>query len=288
MLKRLIDKMVRHDPLWKIVDRFIMPPFRYLDWAREKSTAAWYAAHQNMVNRIPVELKKGEVLHGPFAGMKYPQGGSAFGSMYFPKILGSYEREIQEWIFEALQNKYDLVIDIGCAEGYYAVGFASSSQQFKVVACDSDHKALKATKKMAKVNGVGGQISCIRPCTPRDLQNLVSGRKCLIISDCEGYEKQLFDTEVVAELVRSDVIIETHESAGIDIHDNLRRAFTGTHSIEIMSSIPDKEKVTSYDYKELCGLDGSLRNLILEEKRKRVMVWMRFLSLYERANSTCY
>src|ERR1022692_2690499 len=56
------------------------------------------------------------VLNGPFAGMQYPEE-SILSRHSVPMLLGSYERELQEIISAALRCEYQLVIDVGSAEG---------------------------------------------------------------------------------------------------------------------------------------------------------------------------
>ena len=41
-----------------------------------------------------------------------------------PKLIGSYEEEVHLIIEEIIRRRYSIVVNIGCAEGYYAVGFA--------------------------------------------------------------------------------------------------------------------------------------------------------------------
>lgn len=61
------------------------------------------------------------VRRGPFAGLRYPSH-DAVGSSLWPKLLGSYEAELAP-TFEALcATPYRTVVDVGAAEGYYAVG----------------------------------------------------------------------------------------------------------------------------------------------------------------------
>jgi len=46
-------------------------------------------------------ISEGIVLDGPFKGMIYPKNES-FGSAFFPKILGTYEKEISSVIDDLL------------------------------------------------------------------------------------------------------------------------------------------------------------------------------------------
>src|SRR5262245_2169669 len=59
---------------------------------------------------------------GPFAGMAYLDGVSE-GS-FIARLLGVYEAELHPHLDAIMADGIDCVIDIGCAEGYYAVGLA--------------------------------------------------------------------------------------------------------------------------------------------------------------------
>src|SRR6516164_11669035 len=62
------------------------------------------------------------ILTGPFSGMAYLNT-SDFGPIA-PKWLGSYEMEIQDLVGELCGSGYPTIVNVGSAEGYYAVGFA--------------------------------------------------------------------------------------------------------------------------------------------------------------------
>src|ERR1700722_2566319 len=72
------------------------------------------------------------VRTGPFAGMRY--GSVSVGSAYIPKLLGIYERELSSFIEAACLKRPDLIVDVGAAEGYYAVGLAVRNPTAKVIA----------------------------------------------------------------------------------------------------------------------------------------------------------
>src|SRR4051812_47368421 len=60
------------------------------------------------------------VASGPFRGMRY----TACAAGVAPKVLGTYERELHDWIVGLSSRGYECVVNVGCAEGYYAVGLA--------------------------------------------------------------------------------------------------------------------------------------------------------------------
>ena len=75
---------------------------------------------------------KNTVAAGPFAGMRY--AGLPSGSTAGPKLLGSYESEIAAWIEGLCGARLDTIVDVGCAEGYYAVGMAMRCPAARVLA----------------------------------------------------------------------------------------------------------------------------------------------------------
>ena len=82
-----------------------------LDHTRAKNPA------EEKMTPIVSSLK---VLNGPFEGMQYPNFES-YGSASWPKLLGTYESELTNAILAKKDTDYSSIVDIGCAEGYYAV-----------------------------------------------------------------------------------------------------------------------------------------------------------------------
>src|SRR4051812_47884953 len=78
----------------------------------------WHRAMRSLYAKIgsPRHL----VRQGPFAGMRYVP----FLHVSVPsKIYGTYELELREVVDEISRSNADLLVNIGSAEGYYAVGF---------------------------------------------------------------------------------------------------------------------------------------------------------------------
>ncbi len=226
---------------------------------------------------IPAGLKKRlfgkmTVLHGPFSGMKYPRLDSV-GSTLYPKLLGSYERELQPALHEMRRREYSEIFDIGCAEGYYAVGLARIFKKAEVYAYDTDEKARRLCAEMACLNAVDSRIHITSECTAKDIGQLPVRQRGLLISDCEGYEKFLFTRSNVRHLKKCDCIIEVHDAIDITISEHLRSIFSKTHSIVSIKSIDDIEKARTYQYKELAASQLWEKKLLLAERREGIMEW---------------
>jgi SAM-dependent methyltransferase len=209
------------------------------------------------------------ILRGPFKGMKYASLDSA-GSSLLAKILGSYEDELHEIIYSIQDSNYKEILDVGCAEGYYAVGLATKMRDSKIFAYDNDKKAIELCKENAKENNVNSKISFGDFCSAQTLADFKFSGKGLIISDCEGYEIELFTKQNLLNLKNCDILIEMHNLVHSNVKTYLENLFKDSHSIQIIKS---KLKHVD-DYVELKSIDkGYYHDTILTERDTR-MEWM--------------
>ena len=253
--------------IYKIVSenswlRFVMGEKSY---SRKYAKYVRYSLSKNLI-----------VKSGPFTGMLYPKAESV-GSSFFPKIIGSYERELSELIEKLCAKDYSEVVDIGCAEGYYAVGFAMRLQNAKVYGFDTDARAIELCEQMAYLNNVQDRVVLGDFCDQATLKTLCL-KRALIISDCEGYEKELFTDELSSHLVNHDLLIEVHDLVDPTISSHLRSVFKNTHTLDVYSSISNSEKARLYSYQELDGLPLSVKEKVLSEGRRAIMEWFYFKS----------
>jgi lipopolysaccharide biosynthesis glycosyltransferase/glycosyltransferase involved in cell wall biosynthesis len=212
------------------------------------------------------------VRNGPFKGMNY-SAGKSIGSTLLPKIYGSYEAPIQKWIQEVISNKYQNIIDIGCAEGYYAVGLALTSQNSKVYAYDTDAEALLLCKELARSNNVESKINFNDLCTHKKLENFGS-KKTLVICDIEGEELHLLEPSLAGGLQYADIIVETHDFIVDGISDTLINRFKHTHKIEIIIDYERESKTALGE-----NISEEIWREIIDEKRPVGMKWLRMISL---------
>lgn len=213
------------------------------------------------------------VQNGPFKGMKYAKLDSV-GSTIYPKILGSYEMEIWDFIERAKLNKYSVILDIGCAEGYYAIGLAMNNKQSKVYAYDTQLKARELCHEMASLNNVSGNVIINGELTEKGLNDFVFEKKGLIICDCEGFERELFNESNLENIKNCDLIIETHDFIDIEISSYLKNLFRSTHDIISVKSTDDIQKAHEYKFKELANLDLHTKKKVLSERRPSIMEWL--------------
>ena len=264
-----IYKSVESESIWKFLTHRVYPLSDILIHKRQEFEL------EKQVQSNP-ELKKifseKIVRNGPFKGLKYPSGES-FGSSLYPKFLGSYESEISPVIEEVCKNEYAHVLDVGCAEGYYAIGLALRMPKSTIHAYDIKEQARELTRKMAEKNDVSDRVQTHSFCSAETLTNFDFQGRGLIVCDCEGYEKQLFTETAVKNLTNCDLIIETHDALDLTISYYLEELFSKTHTLTVIKSVDDLQKVKLYHFPEIAHLDLYSRKLILEEERGAVQEW---------------
>jgi hypothetical protein len=204
------------------------------------------------------------VLHGPFAGLRYWRGGDAAVA----KLLGAYEHEISPWFTQALADSPPLFLDLGAADGYYAVGVKVASPQTQVVAFEISATARQELVDLATLNGV--TIDIRRRASPRTIRSLPL-RGALLLCDIEGGEADVLPP-LASALAQTVLIVELHEHARPDVTDLLTRSFAPTHTIEIVQ-VGERRPAS---FPELAMLDPDRRAAAVNERRYETMAWARF------------
>jgi len=187
------------------------------------------------IRKAVVARHGARVLGGPFEGMVYIE--EAVGSCLLPKVAGSYEQETAPVIEDAIASRPDVVIDVGAAEGYYAVGLARRLPQATVYAFDIDPHATRLCRRLAELNGVSERVVTAGACTVEALQALlVPG--ALVICDCEGFEDELLDPRRVPALERTKILVELHDHLRPGLSMRISERFALTHRARMIPSVP--------------------------------------------------
>lgn len=271
-VRTMLRTAVKNDVIWGLLRRTLIPVADYAQYARMAQERTNLAARA--VAEMTPDLR---VAHGPFAGMHFPEV-RWFGGELFPKFIGSFEQELQDIVEEICKTGYSEVVNIGCAEGYYLVGLGMRLPHARLYGFEIDPEVKAFCARMAELNGVANRLELGGFCTAETLAGLPL-RRALIVSDCEGYEKQLFNPETAAQLARHDVLIEVHDNFDIEISTHLLDAFAATHSVERIRSVDDIAKAHEYDYPELRGQTLQMRKELLKEGRSAIMEWFFCRSL---------
>jgi hypothetical protein len=216
------------------------------------------------------------VLRGPFRGMIFPKSTQKTRNL-IPKIVGSYESELYDWLDGIRNDKYAQIVNVGSADGYYSVGLALNNPRTRVLAFDTDPWARRATSALALENGARNVV-VLSMCTPAWLADNLT-ENSLILADCEGYEAVLLDPDKAPTLRQCDILVETHEHPAPGVEMRLRDRFAGTHST---SAIVYREKNPG-DYPELALVPVARRSDVISEGRHGPQTWLRL----QRVQNAC-
>jgi hypothetical protein len=173
------------------------------------------------------------VLSGPFAGMRY-DGGCAEG-WYLPRMVGCYEQELHDEVLAAAARGYDCVINIGCAEGYYAVGLARLMPQATVHAHDLNPNAQIACRRLADENGVGDRVR-VGGMFDGEMFAAVARGRTLLVCDIEGAEEELLDPQRFPALRGVDVLVELHDCYRPGLSAVIADRFAASHDVRIIAN----------------------------------------------------
>ena len=213
----------------------------------------------------------GAVQTGPFQGMWLPQETSWSDGDSSAKLLGCYEEELHGLMREIAGRGYPVVVNIGCAEGYYAVGLARLMQNTRVLAFDTDANAQRVCRQAAEVNGVADRLETGGACDTDLLRRILSRpRDSFLLVDCEGAELHLLHPEAVPALAECDFLVECHDFIDRSITQTLQARFLPTHDLRIVREGPRDPNA----YPMLARLGSLDRWLTVCEFRPEVMHWL--------------
>lgn len=220
-----------------------------------------------------IELHGRSVLSGPFAGMVYVP--HAAGSALLPKLVGSYEAELHPIIKQILATGYDTVIDVGCAEGYYANGLALRLTNAHIYAFDTDMNAQKLCRAMSELNGVENRVTICGKCNHDEMNALLTSSS-LVVCDCEGFEAELLRPDLANNLKGADILVEFHEHLDSGLTSRVLSRFQETHRATIVTAF-DRD---ANDYPHIRLTQPESRQLAVSEFRVNGQQWAFLKSIW--------
>ncbi len=225
-----------------------------------------------IAERLAFELNN-DVHDGIFRGMKLSSlrwGGHDKA----PMLLGLYESEVMHEIEKAAIRKKTFV-DIGAADGYFAVGAVFSNLYDFSICYEISHEGRESIKQNAERNGVANRVSIYAEATEEALLKMaerVETRDLFILCDIEGGEFDLFSLRVLESLKHSTILIEIH-----DFTENEYKRYVSLKSMaesffnltEINQASRNPNILTSSR-----GLYDDDKWLMMSEGRPKAMTWL--------------
>jgi hypothetical protein len=182
---------------------------------------------QELENKLAF-ITNNTVTAGPFKGVRLPTSES-WGDRG-SKLLGSYEQELHTSIEAVIEWNPDVVLNVGCAEGYYAVGLATRIPSATSFAYDLDPLAQVACKSARDVNHV--DLVVLGRCTNAELrERSEKAKRPFMLIDCEGGECELLLSSEY-NYPNARIIVECHDFIDRSITSSVIHKFSQTHSIQ--------------------------------------------------------
>lgn len=177
-----------------------------------------------------VVARHGTVIqNGPFKGMTFVAETSE--ANVSPRILGSYEGELHPIVNTICDSGIECLIDIGCADGYYAVGLARKMSNLYVFAFDINPAAQQKCAELASVNGVQDRVAIAGEFRGEDFATYVD-RRALVFLDAEGAEDDLLRPDLYPALSRLSILVECHDVFRPGLSERIQERFASSHAIQ--------------------------------------------------------
>jgi precorrin-6B methylase 2 len=227
--------------------------------------------HLQSTSKPILDAAAWEVQQGPFKGMTISEVTSWYGGDVVVKLIGAYEFELYDCVEEAIAANPNQVINVGCAEGYYAVGFALRLPAALIHAIDIEAQALKACEAAARANRVEQNLRLELGWSRSSLENLLQrpGRTLLFV-DCEGCEEEMFRVLAPDSYASAEIIVECHDFAVPGTSDSLLRVLSGSHETRVVKHSTRDAK----NFPLLNALPSEFVGSAMTEKRPDNMQWI--------------
>ncbi len=235
--------------------------------AKNKFISASWARRAELTSLV-YQRTGGHVYQGPFKDMKILHKFSWGDGDCASKLLGLYECELFDDIEMSIEEEPDMILNIGCAEGYYGIGLAQRTGSTTVL-FDVNETAINIARENAQANGVN-RIMFSTTCTIEEYRSfLINPKNPFIFMDCEGAEEDILDLEKIPELAKTTIMVESHDCNRPGLTLKLIDRFSSTHVINVI------KQGNKNPYLEIIDdLDDYDKMLLCVEARPSTMYWL--------------
>lgn len=229
---------------------------------------------KQVVHDILVKEHGMVVANGPFADMKMSSqtwGGFDINA----KILGTYESHVIDELVAISHANAGPFIDIGAADGFFAIGAVISGIAEHTYAFEVDASSRRSIAINASDNNLSEKIHIREIANTQTISDVLKKeRQAKILIDIEGGEYELLCYDFLDEISNCDVIVELHPSLvehGLKKQDDLMARLENYFYIEFFK----KSILQTPDFPELANLSDDKRLLALSENRAFEMWWIK-------------
>jgi hypothetical protein len=216
------------------------------------------------------------VLSGPFRGMRLDLTPVSNRNL-LGYLLGTQEAELHDVVRRVIARGYCRIINVGAADGYYAVGFLREMSNTRVTAFEGAAEHHAGLLQTAAMNGVAARFALKGFCRPDDLAAELAELEgpTLVFADIEGGELDLLDPVRVPRLSEVDILVETHDSFVPDCTAKLKARFSDSHNVEQVVARPRSiADFPSGIIPELPKFMPRTAVELMNERRTGIQIWL--------------
>lgn len=244
----------------------ILVPLYYTKILKPENTFS-FRQRLPLINKL-FERTQGQVYSGPFKGMKilpqYEWGDGDAAS----KLLGIYEGELHETMEKVIAMDPDVILNIGCAEGYYGVGLGLRTNA-EVVLVDLNPLGIQISVDTALANDFHKFNATTESNIPLMQRVLGNAQNPFLLMDIEGTEYDMLVPALVPELAKTTILVESHDCFKPGLIHILADRFKETHTIEVI------EQKGNSAYTDITrDFSDEQKALIACEFRPETMKWL--------------
>jgi hypothetical protein len=216
----------------------------------------------------------GTVKYGPFKGLDLILDSSDLSPDFPSMFFGTYEQELLDELVK-IPAPYENFINLGAGDGYYPIGALKSGIFKNAIAYEENESRRIQMKRLAQQNSCLDSLEirgfADENCFSEYTSDFLS--KCVILSDIEGGEFELFSEENLVKLSKSIVLIEIHDfliqDGQLKLEDLLNRA---SKYFELRKLTTTKRDLSQYaELKSFTDID---RWFVVVEGRGPLMTWL--------------
>ena len=244
----------------------------------DKHPAELRVAIERYRRNVSTQLAKhhGNVVkYGPFKGLKLDGDSHWSAGDRGAMALGLYEQEVLSLLVE-LRSPSANFINLGAADGYYAIGVLVANLFAKSFAFEISDEGQAVIKVQAENNQVSHRIQIFGKAesTFAELISESDRSGAVVLCDIEGGEFDVFSSDTFEAFQKSTIIIELHEWFP-DANQRVSALIQAASRTHDHRSFRTGGRDLSH-FPELVKLDDNTRWLICAEGRPYHMKWIVF------------
>jgi hypothetical protein len=244
---------------------------------REAWRAETIRQRQERISLEVFEMLNGVVRYGRFKGLLLSKdtwwGRLDLGS----QCLGLYELEILDFIASITPGRFATFIDVGAADGYYAIGMLKSGLVTKAICFEQSEKGRSTIQANWERNASPGSLEIFAEANHDSIRRLptdaLSGG--LVMIDIEGAEFGLLTPRTLEFLRSCTIVIEIHNwvEGFVERYTRLLTEASEYFDIHILERM---ERPTA-TLPELRDFTDDNRLLLVSERRPCLMRFLKLL-----------